>query len=63
MPLDPNELNDLRRRVLENKPWTEEELAAAIKARVADRIANLETPKPKGRATKKTTADLSDLLE
>jgi hypothetical protein len=63
MPLDPNQLNDLRRRVLQNEPWTEEELTKAIKERVADRIANLETPKPKGRASKKTTADLSDLLE
>lgn len=62
MPLDPNQLNDLRRRVLEGKPWTEQELTEAINRRVADRIQNLETPKPKGRSTKKPTADLSDLL-
>ena len=62
MPLDPAQLNDLRRRVLNKEPWTEAELTEAIKARVADRIANLETPKAKGKSTKKPAADLSDLL-
>lgn len=59
--LSPEQLNDLRRRVLEGKEWTEQELVDAIKQKVEDRINNLETPKPKGKA-KKSTASLDDLL-
>lgn len=60
--LDPAVLNDLRKRVLNEEPWTYEEMAAAVKEMVGARISDLETPKAKGKATKKTAADLSDLL-
>jgi hypothetical protein len=63
MPLDPAQLNDLRRRVLEGKEWTKEELVAAIKEGVKDRIENLSMPKAaKKTATKKSNIDLNDLL-
>jgi hypothetical protein len=55
--------NDLRKRVLEGQPYTKEELAAHVRALVAQRIA-AATAAPKAKATskKQPTASLDDLL-
>lgn len=63
MPLDPAKLQDLRQRVLNEQPWTEEEMALAIREMCQDRLNNLEMPKAKGKAsTKKPATSLDDLL-
>jgi hypothetical protein len=62
MPLEPEKLNDLRRRVLNNEPWTEEECSKAILEMIGDRVANITPTKAKAKSTKKTAANLDDLL-
>ena len=58
--LTADKLNDLRKRVLANEPYTYEELAAAIKVLIADRLSAFEKPaKPKG---KPTPVNLDDLI-
>lgn len=54
------DLNDLRRRVLENQPVTEAELAEAIRVRFGERVRQLEKPATKGKTTK--VLNLDDLL-
>lgn len=57
--MDPKALNDLRRRVLEKAPYTEAELAEAVRSLFGERARALEaTPK---KSTRKTL-DLDDLL-
>ena len=60
----PEQLNDLRRRVLNNEPFTEEEYTAAVKQMVAARVQEIAapTPKTKAKAVSKPVASLDDLL-
>jgi len=60
--LTAEQLNDLRKRVLANEPYTYEELAAAVKQQIADRLSAFEVvPKAKGKA-KSTPVNLDDLI-
>lgn len=59
MPLSPEQLNDLRKRVLANEPFTYEELAEAVKKQIAERLSSFEAPKPKGKAK---PVNLDDLI-
>ncbi len=57
--LDSTQLNDLRKRVLANEPYTNEELAAAVKQLIADRLASFEAPtKSKSKAKAVSLDDL-----
>lgn len=61
--MDAIKLNDLRRKVLNNEPFTEAEYTEAVKSMIGKRVAEIEAPTPKGRTTtKKTVANLDDLL-
>lgn len=55
------QLNDLRRRVLEGATYTPEELAQAIRALVADRLAMAQPKEPKAKS-KQSQVNLDDLL-
>lgn len=55
------QLNDLRRRVLEGATYTVEELAQAIRALVADRLA-MAQPKETKAKSKQSQVNLDDLL-
>jgi len=58
--LSPEKLNDLRKRVLADEPYTHEELAAAVKQQISDRLAAFETPtKAKSKAK---PVNLDDLI-
>lgn len=62
--MDANQINDLRKRVLEKAPVTKEELAEAVKAMCGERIsaaAAADKPKKGGKA-KATDVNLEDLL-
>lgn len=60
MPLSADQINDLRKRVLANEPFTYDELAAAVKQAIADRLSSFEAPaKPKGKAK---PVNLDDLI-
>ena len=57
--LNPEQLNDLRKRVLADEPYTHDELAAAVKHLIADRLASFEAPKAKSKAK---PVNLDDLI-
>lgn len=56
--MDAAVINDLRTRVLEDKPVTKEELAAAIRLMVGER-ATAAAPKAKGKSTAKAKSAIS----
>lgn len=62
--MTPERINDLRKKVLNNEPLDEAEYAQAVREMVANRIASIEHPSPKGKAktTKASTVSLDDLL-
>lgn len=65
--LDAEKINDLRRRVLNNEPWDETELAEAIRQAIGTRMDELTNPKDKGKKAKEPkapvkTVDLSKFL-
>jgi hypothetical protein len=57
--LSAEKLNDMRKRVLANEPYTYEELAAAVKQLIADRLTSFEKPAPKSKAK---PVNLDDLI-
>jgi predicted Zn-dependent peptidase len=57
--LTAEKLNDLRKRVIANEPFTYEELAAAVKQLIADRLASFEKPAAK---SKPKAVNLDDLI-
>ena len=57
--LSPEKLNDLRKRVLANEEYSQEELAQAIKQEIAARLSSFEAPKAKSKAK---PVDLDDLI-
>lgn len=61
MPLSPDQLNDLRKRVLADEPYTYDELAAAVKQQIADRISAFEAPS-KTTKSKAKPVNLDDLI-
>lgn len=61
MPLTADKLNDLRKRVLANEPYTYEELAEAVKTLITDRLNAFEKP-AKTSKSKATPVNLDDLL-
>jgi hypothetical protein len=58
--LKPEELNDLRKRVLAGEGFTYEELSQAVKQMIADRLSNFE--KPTKAKAKSTPVNLDDLI-
>lgn len=62
--MTPERLNDLRRKVLNNEPIDEAEYALAVREMVADRVASIESPTPKGKSKtiKASVVSLDDLL-
>lgn len=62
MPLDPVVINDLRKRILANEPYTLEECATAVREMVSDRVHVMEQPKKKAKSTAKSTMSLDDFL-
>jgi len=58
--LTSDTLNDLRKRVLADEPWTYEELAAAIKSLISERLNSFE--KPAKSKSKPTPVNLDDLI-
>jgi hypothetical protein len=58
--LTPDKLNDLRKRVLANEPYTYQELAEAVKALISDRLSSFE--KPAKSKSKATPVNLDDLI-
>lgn len=59
--LDADKINDLRKRVLNNEPWTYDELAAAVKQVIAERISAFEAPSKTTKAKPKPV-NLDDLI-
>lgn len=59
--LTSDQLNDLRKRVLANEPYTREELAQAVKELISERISAFERPS-KSTAKKPTPINLDDLI-
>ncbi len=60
--MTPEKLNDLRKRVLENLPYTREELAEAVRSCIADRLSQVEPVKTKSTATKVPSTLLDKFL-
>lgn len=60
MALTADQLNDLRKRVLENAQYSLEELTAAVRQLVAERLSSFEKP-AKGKSTAKSV-NLDDLI-
>ena len=61
--MTPEKLNDLRRKVLNNEPYSEAEYTEACKEMNQARITQIEAPKPAGKkSTAKPVANLDDLL-
>lgn len=61
--LNPDKLNDLRKRVLAGEEYTDEELAFHVQQLIADRVnAFQEANKKKAPKGKSTPVDLNDLL-
>jgi len=61
----PEQLRDLRGRVLEEKEWTREELRAAIQALTQDRMEEMQKAVTKTPAKKRAAAkpiNLDDLI-
>lgn len=63
MPITPDQLNDLRKRVLAKEHYTQEELTAAVREQIAERLSAFESPSKKSsKKTTSTKVDLSDLI-
>lgn len=56
------QLQDMRKRVLNGEPYTKEEFAQAIRAMVGERIALSTKPTNKAKSTKQPVTSLDDLL-
>lgn len=61
MPLNADQLNDLRKRILANEPYTQEECAAAVRQLIAERLSSFDA-KPKASKSKATPISLDDLI-
>jgi len=58
--LEAKDLNDLRKRVLADETYTHDEIAAAVKQLISDRLASFEAPtKSKSKAK---PVNLDDLI-
>lgn len=60
--MTPEQLNDMRKRVLNGEPYTKEEFSGAIRTMLAERIKVTAAPTKKAASTKKTLTDLDDLM-
>jgi hypothetical protein len=60
--MSPDQLNDMRKRVLNNEPYTKEEFAQAMREMVGQRISEAQAPTPKAKAQKRTTIELDSLI-
>lgn len=62
MSFSHEQLNDLRKRVLDGQPYTREELAEAVRQLVGDRLSQApKAAEPKGKS-KPSPVNLDDLL-
>lgn len=57
--LTPDKLNDLRKRVLANEPYTIEELAESVRQLISERLSSFEAPAKRG---KPKPVNLDDLI-